>query len=120
MKTFHNLLISIMFSEDDLPDHYDDEFLKKFGYAILREARGQADKPEDTVKLVTAGIGKDEVYFSYYKPLSACEKREDGTTIYYLGARPNVDHVVASLTRDERPFVMGLVKHNDGTWGCHS
>lgn len=120
MKTFHNLLISISFFEDGLPDRYDDEFLKKFGYAILREARGQADKPEDTVKLVTAWFGKDEVDFSYYKPLSAYEKREDGTNIYYRGARPNVDHLVASLTGDERPFVMGLVKHNDGTWGCHS
>ena len=126
-KKFHQRVFILNYSEDcaDLPAGEGSEasasFYKAVAMLLLWGMRGA--EQEDTVQLVTVSMKPDEVVAAYHPALVAQDRREDGSLKYIGTMQEHVDtlmRVSSEKAPGARPYVIGAVKHSDGTYGLHS
>jgi hypothetical protein len=121
MRPLHTRVVVLTYFEDDLKTHIPTEDPDKFFRALGRAvAYGlPMDQDEDTVQLVALSIQDKEFLNVYHRPSPAYDKWEDGR-MKALYSRISKVHNLQEMLGEERPFVMGAVKDEDGTYGFHS
>lgn len=117
------VIVLSYFTGEGVPEFKSTEEAQAYYCALGRlVAWGMAHGEEvGSNQLVTVALNKEDSVACYYKSLPAEVKNDAG----YFHLSPSqaqitelVDHMQAGA---ERPnFVIGMVRHNDGTYGLHS
>jgi hypothetical protein len=120
MSKLHTRVIVLTYFEDDLKTHVPcedpDKFFEALGRAVFYGHVRDCD--EDTIQYTSIHFSKNEWVGAYHPTLPAYERREDGS-LKTLGSNQSLLDHLHSL-RKGRPFVLGAIKHEDGTYSFHS
>lgn len=124
MSNYHQRVISLHYSEKDLPRFETDAEVRAWHEAVGRMVCYglQREAQDDTVQLVSGGLSVKplELCLTYYEPKMP-ERWEDGTRKIVNTPEGYLDDALIKLRQAaSRSFTMAAVLHQDGKWGFHS